>query len=75
MEVERLIKIKEEEKKAPEGIVVDPKKQIFISKHVIDQSSKANNKKGSDEPITTEGHIKHLRKKDYYENRVKKVFQ
>ena len=80
-EVRRLIKEKEEEGNLPEGIqstlelstliLVDPKKQIFISKIDYAKSPRLMNKEG-DEIVATHGHIKNLRKKDYYENRVKK---
>lgn len=54
--------------------IVDPKKQIYISKIDYEKSPKIVNKSG-DEIVMTHGHIKNLRKKDYYENRVKKGFQ
>lgn len=74
-EVERLIKVKEAEKKAPSGVPVDPKKQIFISKLNLDPTPRKSGKDGVEEPPMHEGHLKNLRKKDYYENRVKKAFQ
>lgn len=53
--------------------VVDPKKQIYISKFDIDGNNNSTNKTG-EEVAHTQAHIKNLRKKDYYENRIKKGF-
>ena len=51
--------------------LVDPKKQIYISKFNAD-SSPVNVNKDGQEMILGEGHLKNMRKKDYYENRIKK---
>lgn len=69
------MKVKEAEKKAPGGLAIDPKKQIFVSKINMENSPRAGNKDAAEEGVNTEGHLKNLRKKDYYENRVKKNFQ
>ena len=55
-------------------IIVNAKKQIYISKIDINETPRIIDKDGN-ELIKTEGHIINLRKMDYYENRVKKGFQ
>ena len=74
-EVERIMAVKEAEKKAPNGVTVDPKKQIFLSKFDINSTPRVVGPDGVEEPMPTEAQVKNLRKKDYYENRVKKAFQ
>lgn len=53
--------------------IVDPKKQIYISRLDINNLKMIN--KSGEEVSATAGQLKNLRKKDYYENRVKKGFQ
>lgn len=52
-------------------LLVDPKKQIFISKVSKDDTPRIINANG-EEVEATEAHIVNLRKKDYFENRIKK---
>mmetsp|Transcript_22723 Transcript_22723/g.22568 ORF Transcript_22723/g.22568 Transcript_22723/m.22568 type:complete len:90 (+) Transcript_22723:1250-1519(+) len=74
-ECDRMIKLKEDELKKPGGgIIIDPKKQIYVSKVDANEIAPIVSKKGK-QIQPTQGHIKNLRKKDYYENRVKKGFQ
>ena len=57
------MKVKEAEKKAPGGLAIDPKKQIFVSKINMENSPRAGNKDAAEEGVNTEGHLKNLRAK------------